>query len=109
MKWMWVVGLVVLAGCATIDGTCPTDGSTTIIAIGGATVGNDALAAAQGLGKAAGMMAKAGDQQPGTCHVHYTYIPIFGSDYVKMGTQGVAPTPLIITVPAGPPPAAILK
>lgn len=103
---------IALAGCATIDATCPTDGSTTIIAIGGSTVGTTALAYGQAAGKAAGVMAKAGATAattPGSCSVHYSYIPIFGSDYVQLGTQPQQPTPTIVVAAPGPPAPQILK
>lgn len=79
---------VTLAGCATIDADCPTDGSTIEAAVGGSTVGTTGLQLATAAATGAGAMAGPNTPpapSPGACHVHYTYLPIFGSDYVRVG------------------------
>ena len=95
-----LVAMSFLTGCATIDMDCPTSGSETV-SIGGSNIGNQAFTIGQGIASKAGLMASApklAADQP-SCHVHYTYVPIFGSDSVTAThTDPPASTPLAVTV-----------
>jgi hypothetical protein len=99
-----------LSGCATIDMECPKTGGETI-AIGGSTVGNQIIAlgatAAQGAMKTGGLMAareQAAAAEP-VMHVHYSYLPIFGADYVACQNtpQPSAPLPVNVVQTVKPP------
>ena len=99
-KWLLLLLLPVLAGCATIDGDCPADGSMMEVAIGGSTVGTTAIQTGVGAAKAAGLVTAAAAPAPIPFHVHYTYVPIFGSDYVMCGKlPSSMPPPIIVTSP----------
>jgi hypothetical protein len=104
---------LVCTRCATIDVDCPDDGTTTTAAIGGNTVGLQLLAmaqmAAKGAAFARNVPAAAATPVNSTSHVHYSYAPIFGSDYVSCAGHiepASAPTPSIILVSPGPPASA---
>ena len=102
--------IVALSGCASIDMDCPKTGGETI-AIGGSTVGNQIVAlgatAAQGAMKSGGLMAAregAAEAAP-VMHVHYSYLPIFGADYVACQNtpQPSAPLPVNVVQTVKPP------
>lgn len=103
---------VLFAGCATIDMDCPSSGSETIV-IGGSTVGNQIIAlgatAAQGAMKSGGLMAKdaatTGGPAGPVMHVHYSWVPIFGADYVACQNtpQPTAPLPVAVVSTVKPP------
>ncbi len=109
---VFLLGLLVIvffSGCATIELDCPTTGGETI-AVGGSTVGNQIVAlgilAAQGAMKSGGLAAREGATAaapPPVMHVHYSYVPIFGSDYVScQATGGGAPAPIPVAVMSMP-------
>ena len=103
MKFLWLLGLLMLSGCATVDLDCPTTGGETI-AVGGSTVGNQIVAlgllAGQGALKSAGFAAREGATAPASpvMHVHYSWIPIFGADYVACQNTSGAATPVPVNV-----------
>ena len=98
-----IIALLLFAcsSCAVVDMDCPLTGSETI-AIGGSTVGNQIIAlgatAAQGAMKSGGLMAREGATAPAApvMHVHYSWVPIFGADYVSCANtpQPTAPLPV---------------
>jgi hypothetical protein len=104
-----VVGLLALGiwGCATVHIECPTDGSTTTVAVGGSTVGQQLLT----LGLAAAKTAGFAQRTPGAMTtppapastVDYKWVPIFGSDYASCAGSVPPPVapPQVIMVPAG--------
>ena len=103
MKIIIVLAMALaLAGCADIEMDCPPTGGETI-AVGGSTVGNQivalGVAAGQGAAKSGGLMAREGAASPGpVMHVHYRYVPLFGSDYVACQATGASGAAIPVTV-----------
>lgn len=109
-KLLLICALPLLLGaCATIDMDCATSGTQTFT-IGGSNVGNQLLTAGMAAAKTAGFLAMAKDTSGNpvanpACHVHYTYVPIFGTDTVAsqhLEPTPTTPTPVNVTVQLAP-------
>jgi hypothetical protein len=92
-------------GCATVHIECPTDGSTTTVAVGGSTVGQQLLTLGLAAAKTAGFarQAPAAGTPPPASTVDYKWLAIWGSDYASCAGN-VPPTvapPAVIIVPNG--------
>jgi hypothetical protein len=99
--------IVGLWGCAKIHIECPTDGSTTTVAVGGSTVGQQLLTLGLAAAKTAGFAQRvpsATTTPPAPAStVDYEYAPLFGSDYASCAGSVPPPVapPQVIMVPAG--------
>lgn len=112
-RWLILVAAVPAIGCAHIHlkTVCPANSTGVAFALQGSQVGNQLLSMAGAAGKAAGFMAKQGATAPPPqteMTMDYTYVPIFGSDGGSGTCVMPASGPTVITVPQGPPPAAVL-
>ncbi len=94
IKIFLVVGmLLIMCTCAQIHIDCP-ENSVEHVMIGGNNVGTVAVTALIAMGAHAGVLANPTNRSATTSSgttVDYTYVPVFGMDYVECG-QGPVPS-----------------
>jgi hypothetical protein len=91
MRHLLLLSLFVMCGCARIHINCPAD-SIEHVMVGGSNVGTVALSALITAGTTAGLLLAPEPTvtRPPMATIDYTYVPIFGMDYVECG-QGPLP------------------